>query len=205
MNIILTIGHSTHEIEVFLKLLNQHRITAIADVRSYPYSKYSPQYSREALQSVLQQNGISYVFLGKELGARTENPACYRNGKVQFELLAKDTLFLEGLERIRQGIQNYRIALMCAEKDPLECHRAVLVGRSMYGLGTAVEHIHADGHIESHDFMESRMLQLYKLSDLDIFRTRAEVIAEAYRIHGDRIAYQDEVMREVELNKGTKQ
>jgi uncharacterized protein (DUF488 family) len=205
MSLLLTIGHSTHPIDVFVALLKQHGVTALADVRSHPYSKHFPQFSKDALKDALQQNGISYVFLGKELGARSENPACYRQGKVQYDMLAKEPLFAQGLERLRQGMQKYRIALVCAEKDPLECHRAVLVARRMYESGTPVQHIHADGLLEDHRAMESRMLQLHKLSEVDMFRTREEVIADAYRIHGERIAYQDESMLQEELSEGTQQ
>lgn len=205
MSTLLTIGHSTHPIEVFVSLLKQHGVTALADVRSHPYSRHFPQFSKDALKSALQTSGISYVFLGKELGARSENPDCYRQGKVQYDLLAKEPLFAQGLDRLRQGMQKYRIALMCAEKDPLECHRAVLVARRMYEAGTPVQHIHADGHLEEHAAMESRMLELHKLSEVDMFRTREEVVADAYRIHGERIAYLDDAMLPENFREGTPQ
>lgn len=205
MSTLFTIGHSIHPIDKFIALLKQHGVTALADVRSHPYSKHFPQFSKDVLKVTLQQNCITYVFLGKELGARSENPTCYRQGKVQYDLLAKEPLFAQGLERLRQGMQKYQIALMCAEKDPLECHRAVLVARRMYEAGTHVQHIHADSHLEGHAAMESRMLELHKLSDVDMFRTREEVIADAYRIHGERIAYQDEAMLKEELSEVTLQ
>ena len=146
-----------------------------------------------------------YVLLGKELGARSENPACYRQGKVQYDLLAKEPLFAQGLERLRRGLEKYQIALMCAEKDPLDCHRAVLVARRMFESGTPVQHIHADGHLEEHRAMEARMLQLHKMSESDMFHTREEILIDAYRIHGERIAYQDEAMLQEELREGSKQ
>ncbi len=191
---VYTIGHSTHPIEVFIELLKQHGITALADVRSHPYSRHFPQYSQNDLKSSLAQEGIAYVFLGKELGARSENPSCYRQGKVQYELLAKEPLFLKGLERVRAGMERFRIALMCAEKDPLDCHRAVLVARQLYKLGIQVQHIHADGHLETHAEMENRMLQILKMSDSDMFNSREEILRDAYRVRGEQIAYQDETM-----------
>ena len=191
---VYTIGHSTHPIEVFIELLKQHGITALADVRSHPYSRHFPQYSQNYLKSSLAQEGIAYVFLGKELGARSENPSCYRQGKVQYELLAKEPLFLKGLERVRAGMERFRIALMCAEKDPLDCHRAVLVARQLYKLGIQVQHIHADGHLETHAEMENRMLQILKMSDSDMFNSREEMLRDAYRVRGEQIAYQDETM-----------
>ena len=205
MTLLYSIGHSTHPIETFVGLLQMHGVTALVDVRSHPYSRHFPQFSKDALKDALQKSGITYVFLGKELGARSENPACYRQGKVQYDLLAKEPLFAQGLDRLRQGMQKFQIALMCAEKDPLECHRAVLVARRMYETGTPVQHIHADGHLEEHRAMESRMLQLHKMSETDMFRSRDEVVTDAYLIHGERIAYQDDAMLKEETSEGTKQ
>ena len=205
MTALYSIGHSTHPIETFVGLLQMHGVTALVDVRSHPYSRHFPQFSKDALKDALQKSGITYVFLGKELGARSENPACYRQGKVQYDLLAKEPLFAQGLDRLRQGMQKFQIALMCAEKDPLECHRAVLVARRMYEAGTPVQHIHADGHLEEPRAMESRMLQLHKMSETDMFRSRDEVVADAYLIHGERIAYQDDAMLKEETSEGTKQ
>ncbi|MFZ5573815.1 MAG: DUF488 family protein [Pseudomonadota bacterium] len=199
MSVLFTVGHSTHPIEVFVGLLTQHGITALADVRSHPYSRHFPQYSQEALKAALAREQIAYVFLGKELGARSENPACYRQGKVQYELLAKEPQFAVGLERLRTGMERFRIALMCAEKDPLDCHRAVLVARRVYESGTPVEHIHADGHLEKHAEMEARMLDLLKMSDADMFRSRGEILVDAYRIRGEQIAYEDEAMLQEEI------
>lgn len=199
MSVLFTVGHSTHPIEVFVGLLKQHGITALADVRSHPYSRHFPQYSREALKAALAREQIAYVFLGKELGARSENPACYRQGKVQYELLAQEPQFGVGLGRLRMGMERFRIALMCAEKDPLDCHRAVLVARRVYEVGIPVEHIHADGHLEKHAEMEARMLDLLKMSDADMFRSREEILVDAYRIRGEQIAYEDEAMLQEEV------
>lgn len=204
MTVLYTVGHSTHPIGVFVELLKLHGISALADVRSHPFSRHFPQFSKEALNEELQRHGIEYVFLGKELGARSENPVCYRQGKVQYDLLAKEPLFAQGLERLRQGMERYQIALMCAEKDPIDCHRAVLVARRMFEAGTPVQHIHADGHLEEHQTMETRILLLHKISDSDMFRTRKEIVADAYRIHGERIAYRDEAMLQEEPGEWSK-
>lgn len=199
MNELLTIGHSTHPIDVFIGLLKQHGVTAVADVRSHPYSRYFPQYSRDALKEALAQAKIAYVFLGKELGARSENPACYRQGKAQYELLAKEPQFAIGLDRLRTGMNRFKIALMCAEKDPLYCHRAVLVARKVHESGVPVEHIYADGSIKGHSEMEARMLRLLKMPESDMFRGREEILIEAYRIRGEQIAYEDETMLKTEF------
>lgn len=195
---IYTIGHSNHEITSFMDLLRQHGITALGDVRSNPYSRYVPQYSREPLKTALAAAGIAYVFLGKELGARSENSACYKQGRVQYERLAKEPIFLEGIGRIIQGVNRYRIALMCAEKDPIECHRALLVARKLYETGIPVNHILADGSLEAHEAMESRLLAVCKLPEGDMFKSREEFIADAYLMQGERVAYQDEAMAKEE-------
>jgi len=133
--IIFTIGHSTHPAERFIALLKQHDITALADVRSKPYSRMNPQFNREDLKKALSESGIAYVFLGKELGARTEDRSCYHEGKVQYGRLAQTELFRHGLDRVQEGAKKYRIALMCAEKDPLVCHHTILVARHLETLG----------------------------------------------------------------------
>lgn len=190
------IGHSNHEISTFIALLRQHGITALGDIRSHPYSRYVPQYSREPLKAALAAAGIVYVFLGKELGARSENPACYKQGRVQYEQLAKEPIFLEGIDRVIQGMSRYRIALMCAEKDPIECHRALLVARKLFETGIQVNHILADGSLETHEDMESRLLTVCRLPEGDMFRSREEFVADAYLMQGERVAYQDEAMSE---------
>ena len=194
MNEIYTIGHSNHDIAAFIALLHQHCITALCDVRSHPYSRYAQQYSQEPLKNALSAAGIAYVFLGKELGARSENPACYKQGRVQYIRLAKEPIFLEGIDRVIQGMKRYRISLMCAEKDPVECHRALLVARQLFDAGIPVSHILADSSLESHEAMESRLLALCKLPDGDMFNTRRDFVEEAYLLQGERVAYHDEAM-----------
>src|SRR6266446_5531061 len=126
---VYTIGHSTHTIEKLIALLKDHGITALCDVRSQPYSRMNPQFNREPLKQALRDSGILYVFLGAELGARSEDKSCYRNGQVQYDLLARTDLFKRGIERVKDGAHRYRLALMCAEKEPLDCHRTILVSR----------------------------------------------------------------------------
>lgn len=187
---IFTIGHSTHSLDYFISLLNTHEITAVCDVRSSPYSRMNPQFNRENLKAALRQNRISYVFMGKELGARSDDPCCYAQGKVQYDLLAQTELFQHGLSRIQAGIKKYRIALMCAEKDPLDCHRTILVSRYLEeNLNLEVQHILADGQLEKHSNTLDRLLYNLKLPSQDIFRTHDVVLADAYRIQGQKIAY----------------
>lgn len=196
---LFTVGHSNHSVEAFIDLLTKSGVSAIADVRSSPYSRFSPQFSKEALKKSLRQVNVAYTFLGKELGARSDNPACYRNGKVQYDLLAQQAVFLDGLSRVREGMSRYTIALMCAEKDPIECHRALLVARHLYQSGTTVTHIHANGSLEPHEVFESRLLAIFKMPEGDMFKSRFDYLKEAYTKQGERVAYQDEEMRASEM------
>lgn len=197
--ILYTIGHSNHSIETFVDLLQQYNITALGDVRSHPYSRYVPQYSYESLKSKLAEVGITYVFLGKELGVRSSNPACYIQGKVQYDLLAKESLFNQGLIRIKQGMLHYKIALMCAEKDPIECHRSILISRYLSQQSVIIEHIRSNGALETHYELEERLLNICKISKEDMFKTPEQCLAEAYQIQGNRIAYQDKQIEELEV------
>ena len=156
----------------------------------------NPQFNRETLREDLRRHGIEYVFLGEELGARTNDPACYRDGKVQYDLLSQTTLFRRGLERVRMGSEKLRIALMCAEKDPLQCHRTILVARNLVAEGVPVVHILSSGEIESQEQSEERLLNFLKISSSDLYRSRDEIIREAYRIQGDAIAYSTEQLSE---------
>jgi len=191
-NPVFTIGHSTHSAEVFLSLLRQHCVDAVADVRSSPFSRFNPQYNRQKLELSLKESGILYVFLGKELGARTEDRSCYEHGRVQYARLAQTSLFQSGLDRVQQGAQKYRIALMCAEKEPLDCHRTLLVGRALIGRGLDLMHIHAGGQLETHDAAMVRLLDLVGVPRADLFRSREELLADALAIQEERIAFVDE-------------
>lgn len=186
---IYTIGHSNHSSIALIALLQQHGITAVADVRSTPYSRMQPQFNRESLKRALQEQGIAYVFLGKELGARSEQAECYIGGKVQFDILARQPLFLQGLDRLINGLNEYRISLLCAEKDPLDCHRTVLVARQLHNRGIVVKHIHYDGTLETHADVEQRLLETLKLTERNLFRSDEEIMADAYAQWGERIAY----------------
>ncbi len=195
---VFTIGHSNLEFAKFVALLKQHNIQAVADVRSSPYSQYNPQFNREPFQRALQEHGISYVFLGEELGARRSERECYLNGRADYELISRTPAFRHGIERVVQGAAKMHVALMCAEKDPLDCHRCILVSPRLRERGLQVLHILADGTIERHEQAEARLLHLFELPDRELFRSTEEVMAEAYKLQGDKIAYHEEeaVLRE---------
>jgi uncharacterized protein (DUF488 family) len=186
---IYTIGHSNHPIERFIALLRQHEITAVADVRSTPYSRFNPQFSREPLKKSLTDATIHYVYLGEELGARSKDPACYDAGRVNFHKLAQTELFKQGLERLRTGMAQYKIALMCAEKEPLDCHRTILVTRELTRQGIPITHILDSGKLELHDATLARLRERLDLPAEDLFRSQAELIEAAYDQQAGNIAY----------------
>jgi uncharacterized protein (DUF488 family) len=186
-NTVFTIGHSTHNVSRFIALLLQHKITALCDVRSQPYSRINPQFNREPLKEALKHAGIAYVFLGDELGARTIDKSCYENGRVIYERIARTSLFSKGLDRIEDGLSKYRISLVCAEKEPLNCHRTILIARQVECRGIPVSHIHADGTLETNEHAINRLIRSFSLPDM--FLPQKELIAEAYRLQEEKIAY----------------
>lgn len=189
MNDILTIGHSTQPVEEFVRLLQSHDVTALADVRSSPFSRHNPQFNRDALRATLKQVGVKYVFLGKELGARCEDEYCYVGNKVNYARLAQTELFQKGIQRVIEGAALHRIALMCAERDPLDCHRTILVSRELVARDAHVAHILSDGRLEEHSDSMSRLVKRLRLGGSDMFRSYVETVDEAYAIQGDAIAY----------------
>jgi uncharacterized protein (DUF488 family) len=189
MNDLYTIGHSTHTVDRLLELLRTHAISAVADVRSSPYSRYTPQFNREPLAAALRPAEIAYVFLGNHLGARPENQALYKDGKVQFHLLAQTPPFQEGLERVRRGLLTHRIALLCSEKDPITCHRMILVCRSLRGEDIHIRHIHEDATVEKHPEAEQRLRRAMGVLDNDLFAGEDELVQRAYDLQAGKIAY----------------
>jgi uncharacterized protein (DUF488 family) len=200
-NPVLTIGHSTHSAEAFLALLREHCVNAVADVRSSPFSRFNPHFNREVLERQLRTNGIHYIFLGRELGARSEDPTCYVQGRVQYAKLARTHLFQNGLDRVMRGAAQFRVALMCAEKEPLECHRALLVARALADRGLQVLHIHADGRLETHAAAMERLLDLTGVPKEDLFRSRDELLNQALEQQERRIAYIDEAQAPLSLKE----
>lgn len=193
-NLIYTIGHSTHPITSFVELLKANAVSVVADVRSSPFSRYQPQFNRDSLQSDLKQSGILYVFLGLELGARSADPSCYTDGRVQYDRLAQAPEYSEGINRLVEGAKTHSIALMCSEKDPLECHRTLLVSKSLVTRGFQIKHILADGTLETYDEALARLLRQLKLPEQDLFRDRSEILAEALKKQEFKIAYVDKNM-----------
>lgn len=174
---VLTVGHSNHAQEEFVSLLREYGVTAVADVRSSPYSRFCPHFNREELKEGLREAGIAYVFLGQELGGRSDDRADYKKQEdpgdhpepcpdgrsgdpadddeddrartadpapsvvIDYACLAGKHRFQEGIDRVVQGAKRWRIALMCSEKEPLDCHRTLLVAPALEIRGVAVRHI----------------------------------------------------------------
>ena len=187
---LFTIGHSTQSWEQFLGRLARHHIDAVGDVRSSPYSARLPQFNREILERALKSAGVHYVFLGDELGARRSERECYVDGIARYERIARTPAFLSGLDRVRKGVGRFRLALMCAEKDPLECHRTILVCRELRNE-FEIRHILGDGKFENHSDAESRLLAEERVPAEDFFISREELIARAYDRRGEKIAYRE--------------
>ena len=186
---LFTIGHSIHSVETFVDLLKMHGVTALCDVRSSPYSRYTPQFNRESLKNELAKHHIIYLYLGTELGPRSSDPPCYENGKVQYNRLAGKDIFQQGLDRLRKGMMTYRIALMCAEKDPLTCHRMLLICRNLRGDDIVIRHILEDGSLEDNRDTEMRLMKQLKIDPADLFSTEADQIRRAYNLQGEKVAY----------------
>ena len=193
---VFTVGHSNHEIERFEELLHTYGVAAVADVRSAPYSRFSPQFNKEDLAAWLRDAGIAYVFLGRELGGRSDDPSDYENGRVRYDRLAAKPTFESGIERVLHGASEKKIALLCAEKEPLDCHRTLLVARALAERGVHVEHILADGAVESHDQTMDRLLEMTGLKQASLFnqagtsvRHAVDAIAEAIALRAALVGH----------------
>ena len=152
-NTLLSIGHSQHPVDFFIDLLKSHGVNYILDVRSTPYLQFAADYNRESIRLVLQGNGIEYAFMGNYFGARPTDSSLYSpNGYLDFEKVANSPKFKKGFDNVEKGVkQGYRIAFMCTEKDPIECHRAILVTNAFYKAGYSIEHIMQDNTIQTQE------------------------------------------------------
>jgi uncharacterized protein (DUF488 family) len=160
---ILTIGHSNHSIERFLSLLKCHAVQVVADVRSHPYSAYAPVFDHEPLEKSLRAAGFHYVYLGKELGGRPRGNAYYdTDGRVLYGKVAESSVFLEGLARLEKGLRQSVVALLCAEEDPVGCHRRLLVTRVLAERGVLVRHIRGDGRLQTEEELQAPQLTLFQ-------------------------------------------
>ena len=163
MNQIFTIGHSTDTTDNFVEYLRHVQIDTIIDVRSVPYSRYANQCNKEQLSVFLKKNNIFYIPMGDNLGARyEEKELLFEDGKVDFSKVVTTNKFQEGIKRVKVGVQKgHRIALMCSEKNPIECHRFSLISKYLTNEGYVVNHI-IGKDIFPHEFLEDKLLDYYK-------------------------------------------
>lgn len=196
----MTIGHSNHAPEDFFALLKRHAVTTLADVRSAPYSRYTPHFNHDALSEALEAHGISYVFLGGELGGRPADRSCYdESGRVLYDRVAETEAFDDGIRTVMHRADEGCVALMCSEKEPLDCHRTLLVARSLAERGVAVLHVLANGSLEDHQAALDRLVEEDRREGNpgyypsgDMFRTRADIVADAIARRAGRVAYKTE-------------
>lgn len=187
---ILTIGHSNHALAKFMALLKRAEVTAVADVRSAPVSRFSPHFNKDRLARSLAEQGTTYVSLGKELGGRPELPELFTDGVADYEKMVELPSFQAGIARLITGAESHRVAIMCAEADPLDCHRCLLVGRALAEEGVEVGHILSSGQVLTHAEIEDRLLDLAGLTDENLLAaSRGERLAEAYRARARKAAY----------------
>ncbi|MFN3689296.1 MAG: DUF488 family protein [Fimbriimonadales bacterium] len=167
---IYSIGHSNHQPDKFLSLLRQHQVEAVVDVRSRPYSQRFPHFGRETLSAWLPKNGIAYHYMGDGLGGFPKDPECYTiGGHVLYDCVVQKPFFQHAIQQLLQ-LPYTSVALMCAEENPDECHRAKLIARHLLTrLGIDVRHIRADGSL----LCESARLTQHTASLFDEFELGA--------------------------------
>lgn len=194
--VIYTIGHSNHQIDFFLELLNAYSVNCIIDVRSIAASSYNPQYNKEPLSNFLKTHKITYLHFSEEFGARHSDPDLLdEEGKVDFEKVRKSFAFKNGIERIWQGLdKNFVISLMCSESEPFDCHRFSMISIALEKEGFSVKHILKDKSIKSNVQLENLLLKKYdkKLPKPDMFTPNVsleEQLEVAYKLRNKEIAY----------------
>jgi uncharacterized protein (DUF488 family) len=191
-----TVGHSNHEVGQFIDLLKNQEISCLCDVRSSPYSKFTSQFNKENLDTELKKKGVLYVYLGNKLGGRYWDPALlYSNGVVNYNKVIQQQGFCEGINSVILNIKKgLRIALMCAEKNPLDCHRFLLVARALTNKGVRVKHILETGKVVLNEDLEKQLLLKYK-NELDQFlffqeaTSKEKTLEEAYQKRNQEVGF----------------
>ncbi|CUQ49796.1 Uncharacterized conserved protein [Clostridium paraputrificum] len=198
---IFTIGHSNYDVERLIDMLRFYNINCVVDIRGTPYSKYNIQYNKEIIQKTLEREGFIYIYMAKELAAKRINKVSYNDeGYSDFEKVVQEEEFIKGMERLKNGCQKgYRIALLGAMQDPIRCHRAILVGRSLRDAGFKVKHILHDYSIGSQEDIEKYLLEKYykygyqlTLDSLNSSISEEDMIREAYKHANKEIGYRIE-------------
>jgi uncharacterized protein (DUF488 family) len=186
---LFTIGHSNIPAERFTAMLRAAGVETVADVRSVPASRFCPWFSAKNLAPLLAGASMSYLFFGDELGGRPRDPSLYCDGVADYEAMARRPSFRAGLDRLLVNAGRRCLCLMCSERDPLDCHRCLLVARALAARGVTVGHILHDGGIKSHGVTERRLLEGAG-ADSDLFATGQDArLAAAYRRRARAVAY----------------
>jgi uncharacterized protein (DUF488 family) len=191
-NFVFTIGHSNHDITAFVNLLLANKIELLIDVRSTPYSKIYPHFNMSPLEVSLTNSSIKYIFLGNSLGGRSNSISDYSEGRVMYDRLAQKEEYISSINELISISAKYKTVLMCSEKEPLECHRALLISKSIEMHNVKIFHIHRDGHIESQSEAIQRLLKIWKLDTPNLFGEDIERIDEALAKQEGKYAYFDE-------------
>jgi len=191
---LFTIGHSILDFEQFAKLLKDCGVELVADVRSLPQSARLPHFSQPAFEKLLGAEDISYLFLGEELGGRPDDVDAYRpNGVVDYEARRKSYAFQSGVERLLKELEGRSMAMMCAEEDPLECHRFLMICPELVKLGIHPLHIRKGGRIETQEEAENRLLAVNGFTAVaanTLFpEARSESLEDAYRLQAEKFAF----------------
>jgi uncharacterized protein (DUF488 family) len=184
-DVLWTIGHSNHPLETFLALLRQRAIEVLVDVRSSPYSGYCPHFNLEQLKPAVKAAGMQYLYLGDSIGGRAEGIEFYdEDGRVLYDKVAATAVFKQGIERLKKGLREYRIAILCGEEDPTNCHRRLLIGRVLGERGIQVNHIRGDGRVQSEaelaadeKFQKTKgQLSLFETEDTSAWKSTQSVL-----------------------------
>lgn len=195
VNTVFTIGYSGFQINDFIKTLKSKGVSLVIDVRSLPYSQYYTDYNKENLSKILESNKIYYRNYVLEFGARQEERSYYPNGYLDFDMFSKSEMFLSGVDKLKKSMQqDYTFALMCSEKDPMMCHRSILVARTFHILGYNVVHLLPNGKTLTQVDVEERLLNKFfpDRGQINMFAkslSTQEYIDEAYKKQNAIIGY----------------
>lgn len=193
-----TVGHTNHSHEVFLDLLKKYNIDYVLDVRSTPFSQFTSQFNKDVIDKFLKKNNIAYKHMGKFFGARPEDKKLYTTaGYLDFEKARQSDNFVKGLDNVVLGLdRGFNIALMCTEKDPFDCHRAIMVARGFDLKGIEVQHILPDGTVITQKQLDTRLLDKYfpDRNQMSLFSDESslseeELLVLAYRRRNEEIGY----------------
>ncbi len=191
---LFTVGHSNLDFLQFVKLLQDRPVALLIDVRSQPRSGRFPQFSQPGLDKMIEDAGIGYLFLGEELGGRPDDADAYRqDGVVDYRARRRSYAFHAGVERVLNELQHASCALLCAEEDPLECHRFLMICPELVRMGIRPIHIRKGSRIESQEDAENRLLGAHGFGGVAAFtlfpQSRTDALEEAYDLQSGKFAY----------------